>query len=150
MPLRLSGGRSTKRRSRVVVDTGILVSAFAFGGVPRKAVIKAFHEADIFVSQPLLTEYRDVPLMLESKRRIDHSQLKALISGIASFTARAKLVQPTKKLSLCRDPQDDMLLECCLEAKADFLITGDKDLLAMDKPPSGLTILSPSTFIKET
>jgi putative PIN family toxin of toxin-antitoxin system len=88
--------------------------------------------------------------MLESKRRIDHSQLKALISGIASFTSRAKLVCPAKSLSVCRDPEDDMLLECCLEAKADFLITGDKDLLAIDKPPSGLKILSPNKFIKKT
>lgn len=110
---------------------------------------KAFREADIFVSPPLLREYRDVPLMLESRRRIDRSQLKALISGIASFTSGAKLVHPTKTLSMCRDPEDDMLLECCLQAKADFLITGDKDLLAIDDPPSGLKILSPDSFIKQ-
>jgi putative PIN family toxin of toxin-antitoxin system len=86
--------------------------------------------------------------VLESKGKIDHSQLKALIAGIASFTSRAKLVHPTKRLSICRDPEDNMLLECCLEAKANFLITGDKDLLSIEAP-SGLKILSPDNFIKE-
>jgi predicted nucleic acid-binding protein len=86
--------------------------------------------------------------MLESKGAIDRAQLKALISGIASFISRARLVHPTKSLKICRDPEDDMLLECCLAAKANFLITGDKDLLAIEDPPSGLTILSPGNSLR--
>jgi predicted nucleic acid-binding protein len=43
-----------------------------------------------------------------------------------------------------------MLLECCLAAKADFLITGDKDLLDMQAVPFGLKILSPRKFMEYT
>jgi len=51
-------------RNRAVVDTSVLVSAFAFGGIPRQAVKKAFKECDLYVSRELLTEYRDVPVAL--------------------------------------------------------------------------------------
>jgi len=92
------GERPTKRRDRVVIDTGVLISAFAFGGTPEKAVKRALTEADIFVSPPLLKEYRDVPLVLEAIGKIDHNQLKALVSGIAAFVDRARIVQPNKSL----------------------------------------------------
>ena len=48
-----------------MIDTGVLVSAFAFGGIPERAVKKAFADAELFVSPDLLREYRDVPLALE-------------------------------------------------------------------------------------
>jgi predicted nucleic acid-binding protein len=52
-----SGGRLTEKRRRVVIDTGVLVSAFVCGGTPEKAVKKAFSEAGIFLSPSLLNEY---------------------------------------------------------------------------------------------
>jgi predicted nucleic acid-binding protein len=42
-----------------------------------------------------------------------------------------------------------MLLECCFEAKADFLITGDSDLLDLEDLPFHLKILTPREFIEE-
>ncbi|MBI4824493.1 MAG: putative toxin-antitoxin system toxin component, PIN family [Nitrospirae bacterium] len=131
------------------MDTGVLVSAFVFGGVPEKAVKKAFAEAEIFVSPTLLKEYRSVPLVLESEEKIDHIQLKVLISGIAAFVARANVIQPQKRLFICRDAKDNMLLECCLEAGANFLVTGDKDLLDMTDLPFKLKILTPQRFTSE-
>ena len=87
--------------------------------------------------------------MLESEGKIDHLQLKTLISGIAAFTSRARIIYPQKRLLLCRDAKDDMLLECCLESKAEILITGDKDLLELENLPFNLKILSPRKFIEE-
>jgi len=106
----------------------VLVSAFAFGGVPAKAVKKAFSEAEAYVSPDLLKEYRETPLGLRAEGKIDHFQLKILISGIATFVANAKIVYPSIKLSICRDVEDNMLLECCLAAKAKMLVSGDKDI----------------------
>ena len=102
------------------MDTGVLVSAFAFGGIPERAVKRAFAEAELFVSPDLLKEYRDVPLFLESEGKLTHGQLKALISSFASFVTRAIPVNPQRELSLCRDPEDNMLLECCLECAGKF------------------------------
>jgi predicted nucleic acid-binding protein len=43
-----------------------------------------------------------------------------------------------------------MILECCLEAKADFLITGDKDLLEMENLPFNLQILTPRQYLEKS
>jgi len=88
--------------------------------------------------------------VLELEGKIDHPQLKSLISGIAAFVARASIVQPKKRVLICRDTEDNMLLECCLEARAHTLITGDKDLLALKgNLPFDLKILTPRDFIEE-
>jgi len=88
-------------------------------------------------------------LILRTEGKIDHKQLKALISGIATFVTRVKIVRPVKKLTICRDVKDDMILECCLAGGVDFLITGDKDLLDILDLPFNLRILTPSEFIKK-
>jgi putative PIN family toxin of toxin-antitoxin system len=116
--------------------------------LPEQALRKAFKTADIYASPELLKEYRDTPLKLEASGKITHAQLKALIAGIASFVSKAKIVYPTKKLLLCRDPKDNMVLECCLAAKATHLITGDKDLLEIGETPFDLKIVTPHDFMK--
>jgi len=108
---------------------------------------------EVWVSPELLQEYREVPLELFSEGKITRDQLLALIAGIAAFTARAKVSYPKERLSLCRDPEDNMLLECCLSSKAHFLITSDKDLLEINREAlkgaalGKLEILSPKEFL---
>ena len=131
-----------------MIDTGVLVSAFAFGGVPEKAVKKAFAEAELYVSPDLLREYRDVPLALEGEGKLTRAQLKALITGLAAFVSRVIIVNPHRKLDVCRDAEDNMVLECCLEARARFLVSGDKDLLDLRELPFDLRILKPRQFIE--
>ncbi len=121
-----------KRKLRVVVDTGILISAFVFGGIPKKLLRHLSKEAEICVSPEILEEYRRVPLELERNGKINREQLRILIAGIAAFVSNAKLIYPKKEVSICRDQEDNMILECCLAAKADYLITGDKDLLEIN------------------
>jgi len=140
--------RRPRKKYRLVVDTGVLVSAFVFGGNPAKAVRKAFHEADICVSPELLSEYRTVPMELKSKGKINHTQFEVLIASIAAFVVAAVLVKPSRKLSICRDPKDDMLIECCIAGKARLLISGDKDLLELQKLPFDLKIITPRIYLE--
>jgi len=126
-----------------------LISAFVFGGIPEKAVKRAFAETDLYVSPALLKEYRDVPLALEAEGKVTPLQLKALISGLAAVVTRTIIVHPRLKISICRDPADNMLLECCLESKASILISGDKDLLDIKVLPFHLKILTPKKFLEQ-
>lgn len=126
-----------------------MISAFAFGGIPAKAVKKAFTEVDIYVSPTLLSEYRNVPLELAAKGKITHLQLEALITGIATVVSKAKIVFPRRNLIVCRDPKDNMVLECCLEAKAGLLITGDNDLIDLNGLLLGLKILSARAYLDQ-
>jgi len=132
----------------VVFDTGVLISAFAFGGVPAKAVKKAFSEADLYISPSLLDEYRNVPLAMKKAGKIDDNQFRCLIAGISAFVSKIKVIYPDLKIDICRDKSDNMVIECCVAAKADFLITGDKDLLSIKDLPYKFKILSPREYIR--
>lgn len=94
-----------------------------------------------------MKEYREVPVALAKRRKIDNRQFMALISGIAAVVANADMVHPKKRLRICRDPKDDMLLECCLTAKADLLVTGDLDLLSISGSPFAVEIVTPAEYL---
>ncbi len=130
-----------------MIDTGVLVSAFAFGGVPARAVKMAFANALLYVSPDLLREYRQVPHELLEQGKINAEQYEILIAGIATVVSTAIVVNPRKKLKSSRDPEDDRVLECCLAAHADYLITGDKDLLSIETIPFSLVIIPPADYI---
>ncbi|MBI5465548.1 putative toxin-antitoxin system toxin component, PIN family, partial [Candidatus Gottesmanbacteria bacterium] len=59
----------------------------------------------------------------------------------------AILVHPKSKVEICRHSKDNLLLEACLEGNADYLVTGDKDLLVL-KTFKTTRILAPAQFLK--
>lgn len=134
------------------MDTGVLISAFVFGGTPQTALRKALDSADLAVSRELLQEYRDTPFELLKEGKISREQLQVLLAGIAYFVSNAEVVVPSKRLVICRDPEDNMVLECCLAASAGYLLTGDKDLLEINREllmeaVPRLTIIRPRTYL---
>ena len=141
----------TKRRPPVVVDTGVVVSAFAFGGVPARALSSALSTSQVCVSEELLAEYAAVPDALRAGRKVNAEQWQALVAGMAAFVAEACLVKPTRPIRVCRDPKDDMVLACCRAAGASFLIAGDRDLLDLDVSRIAglhrLRIVSPRAYL---
>jgi len=74
-----------------------------------------------------------VPIDLEASEKITREQTTALVAGIAAFVSESYLCNPKKSLLICRDPEDNMILECCLAAHAELLITGDRDLLEISR-----------------
>ncbi len=132
------GKKHLRRKNRSVADTG----------VPEEALLDAIADTDIFVSPQLLDEYREVPRQLLESGKIDVRQFQSLISGIAAFVSRARVVYPDHPIVICRDQEDNMLLECCKTARADYLITGDRDLLELEKLPFRLMIVTPRRFLE--
>lgn len=49
---------------------------------------------------------------------------------------------------LCRDPKDDMFLDCAVAGGAKYLISGDKDLLTLGSV-AGVKIVTPAEFLKK-
>ena len=72
-------------------------------------------------------------LLIELGRVLRYRKLGFENAGIASFLSdicrHALIVVPTEVVSVVRDPADDRLLECAIEATASWIVTGDKDLL---------------------
>ena len=123
---------------KVVFDTNVLVAAFVTEGVCAKLLGRARRkQLDLVISPFILEEFENVLLkkFLASKEEIGTAT--KLISAVA------QIVSPASKVSgVCRDPDDDQILSCALSAKADYLVTGDSDLLELKKF-HGIRILTP-------
>ena len=65
---------------------------------------------------------------------------------LAELARVVELVAITQRITLCRDPRDDKFLELALAGRADFLVTGDVDLLTLD-PFHGTAIMDPATYL---
>ena len=128
---------------RVVADTNIYISVFAFGG-PITEIFELAQEGgfELHVSPPILAEIRRV---LAVKLHWPKQPWDALLANILEF---ACLVNPKERLSvITADPDDDRILECALEAAAAFIVTGDKRLLIL-KDFRGIQIVTPREFLE--
>jgi putative PIN family toxin of toxin-antitoxin system len=127
---------------RAVFDTNVLVAAFAAEGICSKIMTrgrkKQFH---LIVCPVILQEFNRVLIKKFSATRNEaRSALRIASEAIHS------VVHPSESMqSVCRDPDDDAILACALEAKADYLVTGDEDLLEL-KTFKGIRIVTPRDF----
>jgi uncharacterized protein len=107
---------------RLVMDTNVVISAaLKPEGLQRTTFLLAITKpARFYVSQPILDEYADVLSRPELKiRKGLRRQLLQLIKN------RGKLVVPSRRLEVSRDPDDNRFLECADAARADYLVTGN-------------------------
>jgi predicted nucleic acid-binding protein len=99
---------------------------------------------------------RAVPGELLAARKITQKQWRVLLAGTGAFVASARIVTPAVRIRVCRDPGDDMVLECCFAARADLLLTGDRDLLDLDRNLLGaaglanLGVVTPRAYLAST
>ena len=107
---------------RLVIDTNIVVSAALKPvGLQRTVLVLAIIKpARLYVSNQILTEYRDVLSRPEFQiRKGLRQQLLDLIRK------RAHLVNPVRAIQVAGDPKDDKFIECADAARADYLVTGN-------------------------
>lgn len=135
---------------RIVIDANVLVSA-AFGGTPLDAVGKAFSIGEVYLSPAVLAEIGGTIERLSPK--LGGEKTKALSALWKRFHSLCRMAEPERNVSICRDPKDDAYLSLCAAVEANFLITGDKDLLAVaptrvPELPKGLKILTPRQFME--
>lgn len=136
--------------SKVVIDASVIVSSL-FGGIPRKALLKALKTCDVYISPEIRQELSG--LFDELEGRLATTKIRRLRSIIMRLASYAKEVTPSKRLALSRDNKDNAYLNLCLAVRADFLLTGDKDLLEIPVKElksfglNRLGIVSPKTFL---
>jgi len=126
-----------------VLDSNIFISAFLFNGKQRKILEKALSgNFRIYSSEPIISEIRAV--LERPKFKLSAEQIKMILSEIEFV---CELVYPSKiAQNICRDRDDHIILECAIEAKADYIITGDEDLLCLN-PYQGIQIINSGKFL---
>ncbi len=115
--------------ARVVIDANVIISS-VFGGRPLEAVTRALKEHEVLISEKIVEEMERVLRSLSKK--LSPEQIRYLQERFHELLRNAQNIPVRARLSLCRDAKDDHYLSLCKEAGADFLVTGDKDLLDLD------------------
>lgn len=132
---------SSSRAYRVVVDTNIFVSALLWGGNPQKVILAWLDDAIYLLLSPFLASEIIVTL---AHFGLPPSDLKRIEEILESHTIK---IIPKKLVTVCRDPKDNNILDLCVAGRADYLITGDKDLLVL-RVIKNTKIVTPSGFLK--
>ena len=126
---------------KVVFDTNVLVSAFVAEGLCsvllRRASQKEFF---LIVCSKILDEFERV---LSKKLKTSYTLIKEAVQLILEVS---QLIEPTAPIQpFCRHQDDNEILTCAVSAKADYLVSGDNDLLEI-RCFSGVRIISPREF----
>ena len=132
------------KRPCVVLDTNVLISAFLFGGAPREIVeLIVAGVIDCSLSPVILDEVRGV--LKRPKFGLSPRQVMSLVEELGSL---CEVVNPSASIhKVIADPDDDRVLECAVEARADVIVSGDIHLLELGKYKN-ILILNPSGLLQ--
>lgn len=126
---------------KVFLDTNVLVSGFATRGLCADVIRLILAEHELIIGDVVL---REVERVLKQKIGLPTEQIQEILAFLETQT-----VQPKPKLPSplqVRDEDDQWILASAFAAKAEVLVTGDKDLLDVADKVGGLTITDPRGF----
>jgi uncharacterized protein len=130
---------------RCVFDTSVLVSALLLNkSKPRLALDFALRKGEILLSFSALAELYDVVSRKQFRRYIQEEDIRRFL---AALTREAQWVDINVQIVACRDPKDDKFLELAVCGQAEYIVTGDADLIVLH-PFRGIQILTPSAFLE--
>lgn len=130
---------------KIVLDTNVLVSALLFKGELSR-LVDLWKKGDIIpvFSRETFREFKTV--LGYPKFSLTAQEIKMLIEEeVLPFFEIIEIADKVR--GICRDPDDDMVIACAVSAKADFIVSGDKDLLDIRKYKS-VRIISASEFLR--
>ena len=128
---------------KVVLDTNVFVSGIFWPG-PASRILElwAKDKIKIVISPAILTEYQRVLTEIGRERSSGLADQWAVL-----IAQHATLIYPANHPPLCRDPHDDKFLHCALSAGARIIVSGDKDLLTLNRMVD-IDILTPAAFLQ--
>lgn len=125
---------------RILIDTNILISGLFFHGLPKKLLQEIDENFKICVNSEIVAEYINKidNKFSKSKYILDKDLREKIFGSFRSFEIKSGL-------KVCRDPDDDKFINCAIDAKAIYIVSGDNDLLAI-KNFTGVEIVTARDF----
>ena len=115
---------------RIIIDTNLWISFLIGRKLSRLLDLLSYPEFHLVISSELIAEIYDVFSRPKLAKYYSAENIHMLLKYMKEFSLSFELGEIPSR---CRDPKDDYLLELALVSDADFLITGDKDLLDLKK-----------------
>jgi putative PIN family toxin of toxin-antitoxin system len=127
---------------KAVFDTNVLIAAIITEGICSKLLHRARADEFSLISCPFIM--KELRRILSKKFRLSQEESASAMEPINE--AISQVIEHNLKITdICRDANDDNIIACAVAAKADYLVTGDSDLLEI-KSYQGVTILTPRDF----
>lgn len=127
---------------RVVFDTNILISAFLFSGNPEKLFDLARSRTLCLLTSPaILAEFASC---LQTKFGWEDEDIT---DAVRTIGYSAELVKPVGEIDVLSNGADNRILECAIEGKADYIVSGDRHLIELKKFKD-ISILRPAEMLK--
>ncbi len=129
-------------KDKVVIDTNVYISAIFWGGKPRKVVnLGRTGDIIIFTSNEIEQEIAE---KLINKFNLSKAETDQILIDFSTFTNNIKVTSKIKIIE--SDPDDNKFLECGVDAKVNFIISGDKHLINLKKYKT-IKIVNPFDFL---
>lgn len=129
-------------KKRVVLDTNIFISILKRGKLRRILDCWLDGKFDLVISNEIIEEMFRV--LVRPKFKFTAKEIEDLGSLIFE---RAIICNPTQKITICQDKDDNKFIECALKGEAQYIVSGDFDLLILKKFKN-IEIISPAEFLK--
>lgn len=127
---------------RVVFDTNVLLAAFVTEGVCAKLLVRARRRQFSLLTCPfILHEFERILMKKFSATKLERLDALSILTEAVDEIVHPSITVP----KVCRSKDDNNILACAQEGTADYLVSGDKDLLIL-KAFEGTHIISPRAF----
>ena len=131
---------------RVVLDTNVVLSALVFVGGTSARLRQAWQGGHCLPLVSTATAQELIRVLAYPKFRLSADEQRELLADYLPWAASVRIPQPPPAIPACRDPFDAPFLHLAVAGKADALVSGDKDLLAL-AGQSRFAILAPCAFL---
>jgi len=116
------------RKIKIIIDTNLWISFLISREYKKFDFLFSSDKICLLFSERLFAEFINVTSREKFKKYFSESDINDLSSKMKKV---AKIIRTTTVQTQCRDPKDNFLLELAIDGKADYLITGDVDLLEL-------------------
>jgi len=116
------------KKIRVIIDTNLFISFLIGKQLKNLKSLIVLNRIELIFSDQIIQELTLVGNRPKFDKYFTNSKLNDLIELIYLI---GQVYQIDNAARICRDPKDDFLLELADRSKADFLISGDRDVLAI-------------------
>ncbi len=116
--------------NRIIIDTNLWISFLITKDFTKLDEIIFSRHGILVFSQELLDEFLEVARRPKFRRFFSASDIEEILETIDEY---ADFVKVQTKIEICRDTKDNFLLSLSIDGNANYLLTGDKDLLDLAK-----------------
>ena len=132
-------------RHRIVVDTNVVVSGLLFPGSDLGRAWQKAQTREMLASEATKLEFIEVMSRSKFDRYVAMEVRQQLM---AEYIRACETVLVHSIVQASRDPKDDKFLALAVDGRADLILTGDRDLLALH-PFHGIAIITPVQYLTE-